>query len=187
MAVRIKNLTKDKMIKGFSKRLNFFLDKAQFAPIGAGRGREVADIVGATKSSGNNWVTQDLPPKRDTLKSIVKFIVKHKKLPFDAAKITAWLEHGDAVPNPFHDHQNSHLTDLEEKNDHVLKSKIYVAVHRLAEQIGLNIYDLNIKVMNRLYNQITEDTLQKHRDEPDEYFIRSCLELIQSCQAEAEE
>ena len=167
----------DRTVEGFSKRFNYILDRAGFPPIGAGRAKALADRFGSSKSGAQNWIGKDLPPKRDTLRVIVSELLAEIQGNYNVNKAVAWMEHGAAVDNPFACSASSSLINIPMDSKHVLLSRVYISVHKIAKEKGIDIYSMEDDVIDHVYTSIIQQTLQSGNNAPDLHLISSLLEL----------
>jgi len=164
---------------GFSKRFNFLLDMAEFPSVGTGRAKALASQFGCSKSGAQNWVCNNLPPKRETLNSIVAKLITRLSGNLNKNQVIAWLEHGDSVTNPFTAGGLIQFNKIQKSFNHILLSRVYVAVHKIAKAMQLDIYSIDDKVMDHIYNSVIQKALDSKTNEPDKYLIVSLLRLCQ--------
>lgn len=139
----------------FSPRLNLLLDEAGFKR-GHGRLTEFATFFEVQKSSARRWVTQNYPPRDNTLEEIVDEILKRKshELPKHLTKddLLPWLKVGRA--NPF-------ATPLDKnapsKTTFQRKCRAYIDVYKIAMAQGVDICTLDDDRLEKLYHQIFND------------------------------
>lgn len=162
---------------GFSDRFNLLLDKAAFPTMGAGRAKALASRFGSSKSGAQNWVGKDMPPKRDTLHEVVEQILGDLEASYDTIKVIAWLEYGDAVPNPFDDTIPLTSGSIPVASNHAILSKVYVAVHRIAKEMDIDIYAMEEDTVDYIYNSVMRKALDGNAFEPDEYLIGTLLKF----------
>lgn len=159
---------------GFSERLNGLLDKANYPPLDYGRARYLAEEFGVSKSGARKWIREDVPPRPATLRAMVEKLYQqnHMALLRNTSKAIAWLQYGDEV-------KSSNADKLITQADHVLLSRIYIAVHQCARKLKIDLETLPHATLDRLYDTIINQTLKQGSDEPDEALIASILQLAQ--------
>ena len=167
--------------ENFSGRFNLLLDQAGFPAIGAGRAKALANRFGVSKSGAQNWLSKNLPPKRDSLNNIVKEILAELPGSYDPTQVIAWLEYGDAFENPFNTSPRPSPTQNLYSN-HVLLIRVYISVHNIAKTKGLDIYSMPDEVLSHIYESVIQKADEENSNEPDEYLISSMLELYKKSQ-----
>jgi len=164
-------------LDSFSKRFNYLLDQAGFPPVGEGRAKALADRFGGSKSGAQNWIGKDLPPKRDSLRLIVTTLLSELDANYDASQVVVWLENDNVVDDPFSGNDTIDINKLPIESKHSLLSKVYISVHNIAKQEGIDIYTLADHVMDHVYNSVIQQAVESGKTDPDPYLITSLLQL----------
>lgn len=157
---------------GFSNRFNYFLDKAGYPNLNSGRLTVFSEDLNTSVSGARKWIVEDSPPKTTKLIEVCEKIADEKLTKrFNARKIACWLEYGEEiVPNPFNNKKSI-------ANDHVIMGNIYVLVHKEAKKLNIDIYRMDPKLVNEIYDQLMEEVVRNNLADPDKRFISSLLVL----------
>ena len=167
-------------LRSFSQPFNFLLDMAGYPPVGTGRAKALSQQFGCSKSGAQNWVCNDLVPKRDSFNSIVSGIISNLSGNYNKNQVIAWLEHGDTVANPFSTTSLSQFKKTQNSFNHALLSRVYVAVHNIAKSMDLDIYTIEARIMNHIYNSVIQKAIDSHTNTPDKHLIVSLLRLCKT-------
>lgn len=167
----------DRAVAGFSKRFNGLLDRVGFPPVGAGRAKSLASRFGGSKSGAQNWIGKDLPPKRETLHLIVAELLEQIQGRYETSQVVAWLEHGQAVRNPFAPQSSVDIFNLSISSKHALLSRIYISVHKISRDMGIDIYSMEDEVIDHVYTSAIRKAVETGSNTPDIHLIASLLEL----------
>ncbi len=170
-----KSSTEETGYAGFSERLNHLLDEANYPPLDYGRARYLAEKFAVSKSGARKWIREDVPPRPATLRSLVETLYEqtHMTLLRNTSKAIAWLQYGDEV-------KSSGADKIIAQADHVLLSRIYIAVHQCARKLKIDLESLPHTTLDRLYDTIINQALKQGSDEPDMALIKSILQLTQT-------
>lgn len=158
---------------GFSKRFNRLLDLAEY-PV-RGRGGLLAKELDLGRSSVHLWLVSDSPPKRDKLRIIVRHILGRMSKPPALNTVVAWLEHDTG--DPFRDHAG-HRVHQGADYKHEMLSRMYIAVHRVAKEMKVNLFAIDSEIMDEFYNQVIVHTTSQGLQEPDRLFVHGLLAVI---------
>ena len=138
-------------LDGFSKRLNYVLDKVGFVK-GRGRLTEFSLLVDERKTKTRNWLQNDMYPRGGTMAEVLEVLYEKKLLPssIDKDALKSWLENGSFLfQNPFDVTTSPKLG--EENFDRI---KIYLYVYEEAKKNGINLLHYSEEVLEEFFNLI---------------------------------
>lgn len=159
---------------GFSHRFNYLLDSAGYPSMNQGRLTEFAEDMEMSVSGARKWIVEDNPPKKSKLVEVCeKVISENFSSSLNARRVAAWLEYGDdIVENPF----SSGRSIIK---DHLIMGKIYVSIHNMAEELEIDISQINPSLRDSVYCKVMDDVVSNNLNEPDKKFICSLLILAE--------
>jgi|GEM_PF-5864012 len=155
----------------FSERFSELLDVANFVE-GRGRLTEISNFFAVGKSTAHYWLNGDICPKAQTLDVIVSMLIDQRRIPktIDKVALTLWLEKGDRLlPNPLKAPPTEH-------QNHLHKSRIYMAVGEEAQRLGIDLFSLNAEMIEQIFSESFAGARQdKSGLTPDRALIRRIL------------
>ena len=155
---------------GFSKRFNYFLDIAKYPEMNKGRVTLLADDEAMSRTGVRGWILEDNPPKGQKLVEVCQRIISERMGgKYNPTQIAGWLEYGDdIVQNPF-------KSTKAIQHIHSVMSNIYVTVHSVAKELGIDLNSMDDSILDPLYKELMEDVVASKLAEADPELVKSLL------------
>ena len=161
---------------GFSKRLNYLLDKTGFVR-GRGRLTDFSSFVGERKTKTRNWLQNDMYPRGNAMRDILNLFYEQGLLPSSIEKnrLELWLEKGeDLAQNPF----KTVSTATQSKDIGKTRSKVYFIVYEVAKSMGMDIYKYSDELLDVVFKEIFTAMDQDGSVEPSARLIQQSLKRL---------
>lgn len=125
VAAELKTSSTANVSKGFSSRFNKLLDHAGFPSDNRiAYGQQRFNVAYATFKA---WCGSDrMPGTYEALVQMVRELLKQVPGRHDPQAVTAWLQAGDKVPNPF------------ARSDDIVLVELYIEISKIAKEYGID-------------------------------------------------